>query len=100
MSDTKKEKNESEQSKSGIGTLILTLLSAAVVGLGGFWFGSIASDKDVQRIESRQNAFEHEVKTYYSTKNELQKVTERLNAVLDGLCIINEKTCGLKRRGE
>lgn len=92
--------NETETPETGNRwvSVIITLLCAAVVGLGGFWFGSIASDKDLQAVQSKQEAFQHEVKTYYATKDEVQKLDAKMNTMLMGMCIIDERTCKLREK--
>ena len=77
-------------------SLFISILTAAFLGLGGFWIGSIASDGDLRGVRQKQDAFKSEVERYYSRKSEVRALDSKVDSILTGLCIIDKRTCPLK----
>lgn len=69
------------------------LISAAVVALVSFWFGSFASDKDIQLLRTDLSRVERAS----AKKEEVTSIKTGIKLLASGLCIIDKKTCGLKR---
>jgi len=68
------------------------LISAAVVALVSFWFGSFASDNDVMALENKVKMIEEKK----ADKKEITKIKTGIKLLASGFCIMDKKTCGLK----
>ena len=81
-----------ERHKTKLFDRFLGLISAAVVALASFWFGSFASDKEVMALESQVKILEEKK----ADKKEITKIKTGMKILASGFCIMDKKTCGLK----
>ena len=68
---------------------IIAVVISVIVGLGSFWFASFAKSTSLVALENRVTINEDRAKLY-------AKKTD-LKLILSGLCIIDKRTCGLKK---
>lgn len=82
-----------ERHKNRLVDRFLGLISAAVVALASFWFGSFASDKEVMALENQVKVLEEKK----ADKKELAKIKTGIKILASGFCIMDKKTCEIKK---
>lgn len=76
------------------------LLSTSIVFLVAFYFGSFATDSQVQALESKIELLKEKKakkERVVKLEKEVLSLQNKQDSILTGLCIMDERTCKLKK---